>query len=179
MTTTTINMDVVIRRADLDRLLVAVQPATVLKVIGLRLMEFVDESFRTRGRGGWAPLRPSTLLTRLRGGDAPLQDTGRYKQSFTTETDNQTYIEVGTNAKTESGASLGRIHELGAGPFTVRVRRARVLAAQTRDGGWLRFGKEVTITIPPRPVLPTEQQAEEILKPVLEEMLERTKDGGS
>ncbi len=176
---TTINMDVVIRRADLDRLINAVQPATVLKVIGMRLAEFVDESFKTRGRGGWRPLAASTLAMRARGGDAPLQDTGRYKQSFASETDNSTYVEVGSNLKTATGTSLPGIHEHGAGPFTVHVKQARVLAAKVRDGGWFHFGKEVTITIPPRPVLPTVPQAETALKPVMDGMLERTKEGSS
>jgi len=79
---TTIDMSVVIKRADLDRLIEAVQPVVMLRVIGQRLISFVDESFRTRGRGGWRPLAPVTIAMRLGGSDAPLQDTGKYKQSF-------------------------------------------------------------------------------------------------
>ncbi len=173
-------MDVVIRRADLDRLLAAVQPAVVLKIIGMRLMEFVGESFKTRGRGGWRPLAASTLALRARGGDVPLQDTGRYRQSFVSETDSSTYVEVGTNLKTASGIPLAAIHEKGTGPYTIRVNRARVLAAKTRAGTWMIFGREVHHPgIPARPVLPTVPQAEQILKPVLEGMLERARDGGN
>ncbi len=174
----TIDMSVVINRLDLDRLLEAVTPTAVLKVIGMRLAEFVDESFKTRGRGGWRPLAPSTLALRTRGGDAPLQDTGRYKQSFVSETDSHTYVEVGSNLKTENGTSLPGIHEHGTGPYTIRVKRARMLAAKTHAGTWMIFGREVHHPgIPARPVLPTEKQAEEALRPAVEGMLERARDG--
>lgn len=79
------------------------------------------------------------------------------------ESDNATYVEVGTNLKTtEGGLSLGRIHEYGTGPYTIRARNARVLAApigggtngagqfgpvglikSRRETRWLFFGKEV------------------------------------
>lgn len=172
-----INLDIVIRRSDVDRLLEAVDPRTVLKVIGQRFLSFVGESFQTRGRGGWRPLAASTLALRMRGGDVPLQDTGGYKASWVSETDGQTYVEVGTNLKTESGIPLGTIHEFGTKLYPIKVKRARVLAAKTRAGTWMIFGREVQVQIPARPVLPTQTQAEQTLKPVLEEMLERTKDG--
>ena len=197
----TIRMDTVIRRADLDRLLAAVEPRVVLKVTGLRQQAFVDESFETRGRGGWRPLAMSTLALRKRGGDKPLQDTGDYKRSFVTETDNSTYVEVGTSKKTASGIPLGPIHEYGTRPYVINVRNAKVLAAKIgtgkggagehgplgflsstgrggRVGYWMFFGKTVNHPgIPPRPVLPTAQHAETVLKPVLEGMLQRAIDG--
>ena len=201
-------------RADLDRLLAAVEPRVVLKVTGLRLQAFVDESFETRGRGGWRPLAMSTLALRKRGGDKPLQATGDYKRSFSgqedgrpfysrppPETDHQTYVEVGTNKKTASGIPLGPIHEYGTRPYVINVRNAKVLAAKIgtgkggagehgplgflsstgrggRVGYWMFFGKTVNHPgIPPRPVLPTAQHAETVLKPVLEGMLQRAIDG--
>ena len=104
-------MDTVVVREKLTKLSKVVQPSVVLRVIGFRLMSWVDESFKTRGRGKWAPLAWSTLALRQRGGDQPLQDTGRYKQSFVTETDQNTYVEVGTSLKTASGLVLAKIHE--------------------------------------------------------------------
>lgn len=152
----------------------AIKPRTILTVIGGRFMSFVDESFRTRGRGAWPALSPLTLLLRKRGGDAPLQDTGRYKQSYVQETDGQTFVEVGTNLNTPSGLSLGKIHEFGTGPYTIRVNRAKVLAAQTRAGGWLFFGKQVNHPgIPARPVLPTKAVAERLVQQTLDAMLTR------
>ena len=178
----TIDMSVVINRLDLDRLLEAVTPAAVLKVIGLRMWEFVDESFKTRGRGGWRPLAASTLALRQHGGDMPLQDSGDYRGSFVTETDNQTYAEVGTNKKTAAGISLGLIHEYGTRDFMIPKNGPSVkkhgLIAKTRSGTWIPFGREVHHPgIPARPALPTEKQAEDVLKPVVEGMLERARDG--
>ena len=169
-----ISVDTTAGLAKIERLLKAVQPSTILNVIGARLTSYVDESFRTRGRGQWQPLSPLTLELRKRGGDVPLQDTGRYKGSYVTETDNQTFVEVGTNLKTESGVSLGRIHEFGTGPFTIRVKRAKVLAAQTRSGNWIIFGKQVDHPgIPARPVLPSRVVAEKLIQETIDGMLSR------
>lgn len=194
MAALTFQIDTLAPRAVLERLTEAVGAPVVLALLGARIQSFIDESFRTRGRGRWRPLSWSTLAMRKRGGDEPLQDTGMYKQSFTQETDNATFIEVGTNLKTASGAPLGKIHEEGTGPYIIRVRNARVLAAPFGSGAhgaaehgpigiirsrsvsrWSFFGKEVHHPgVPARPVLPgSEQEAEAILRPVLEEALER------
>lgn len=158
----------------IERLLQLVQPKVLLTAVGGRFISYVDESFRTSGRGRWPPLAMSTLALRAHGGDKPLQDTGRYKASFVKETDDQTYVEVGTNLKTPSGAALGPIHELGTGPFTIRAQRAKVLAAQTRAGAWLHFGKEVHHPgIPARPVLPSQAEGERLAKETLDAMLDR------
>ena len=186
----TLQLETVIKRRDLDALLKAVEPAVVLGVIAVNLVDFVTKSFNTRGRGKWRPLAASTLALRQRGGDVPLQDTGQYKQSFTgqvsrqpltpaPETDNRTYVEVGSNKKTPSGIPLAAIHEEGTKPYTIKVKQARVLAAKTRAGTWLIFGREVHHPgISARPVLPTVPEAEARLKPVLEGMLRRASDGG-
>ncbi len=169
-----ISVNTVIGQAKIERLFEAVNPRVMLNVIGARILSYVNESFDTRGRGQWQPLAPLTLELRKRGGDAPLQDTGRYKQSYVMETDNQTFVRVGTNLKTDSGLSLGRIHEFGTGPFTIRVKRAKVLAAQTRSGNWIIFGKQVNHPgIPARPVLPSQVVAERLIKDVIEGMLNR------
>lgn len=175
-----IEIDALAPRGTLERLETELGPQLVLKLIGARLASYADESFSTRGRGRWAVLSGNTLQLRRRGGDAPLQDSGRYRQSFVTETDGQTYVEVGSNLKTASGAPLAKIHEHGTGPFVIRLRRARVLAARTRAGSWAIFGKEVHHPgIPARPVLPGSQaEAEEILRPVLAGMLEKVVAGG-
>ena len=77
-----------------------------------------------------------------------------------------------------TGVPLGKVHEQGTRPYTIRVKRARTLAAKTRAGTWMIFGREVHHPgIPARPVLPTVPQAEALLKPALEEMLEIARDG--
>lgn len=163
------------------RLLRAMEPRTMLDAIGNRFLGYIDESFRTRGRGRWAPLAASTLELRQHGGDAPLQDTGKYKQSFTpARTDGQTYVEVGSNRKTPSGIPLINIHEFGTGPFTIGVRTAKVLAARTRAGGWMIFGKTVNHPgIPARPVLPDERTAEKLVQDTTDALLQRAIDKGA
>lgn len=163
------------------RLLKVVEPRTLLTAIGSRLLFHVNKQFQTHGEGKWRPLSPLTLALRKRGGDQPLRDTTHYHHTFVTDsggpgtdysTDNQTYVEVGTNAKTASGLSLGKIHEFGTGPYTIRVKRAKVLAAQTRAGPWLFFGKEVHHPgIPARPVLPTKAVAERMIQTTVDAMI--------
>lgn len=175
MASITIQIDAAAGKVKLDRLLEAVEPETVLRVIGARLLSYVDESFRTRGRGTWRALAALTLQLRRHGGDMPLQDTGRLKQSYVSETDSRTFIEVGSNLKTSDGVtSLSKIHEFGTGPYTIRIRRAKVLAAQTRVGSWIFFGKEVHHPgITARPVLPTKAVAEQMILETIDGMLNR------
>lgn len=162
-----------IGKAKLQRMIFAVGPAPMLKVVGARIMSYIDESFRTNGRGTWPPLAPSTLAMRQSGGDQPLQDTGKYKQSFVTETDGKTYVEIGSSLKTPSGIPLAAIHELGTPPFVIRAKNAKILAAQTRGGNWVRFGKVVNHPgIPARPVLPTQAQAEKLVQDTVNEMID-------
>lgn len=173
MAQVTISVMNTIGRGKFERLMSAVAPDTILRVVGARLMSYVDESFRTDGRGKWAPLAPSTLSFRKSGGDRPLQDTGRYKQSFVVETDGKSYVEVGSNLKTPSGGSLAAIHEYGVGPYVIRAKNAKMLAAQTRGGVWVLFGKQVNHPgIPARPVLPTKDEAEKLVQETVNEMID-------
>lgn len=190
----TVYVDSLGPRRALNRLSETLKPPVIISLISARLLEYVDESFRTLGRGKWRRLSWSTLALRQRGGDRPLQDTGRYKQSFVRESDESTFVEVGSNIKTSKGTALSPIHEFGTGPYTIRVRNARVLAAQAGSGTggaasrgplgliasrrstrWFFFGKEVHHPgIPARPVLPTSQrEAEVVLQPVITGALER------
>lgn len=170
--------------AKIERLLKAVEPKTVLDLIGGRFLSYVDESFRTRGRGWWPALSQLTLLLRKNGGDMPLRDTGKYAQSYTLaggakKTDQRTYVEVGSDAKTPSGIPLANIHEQGTRPYVIRIRRAKVLAAKTRAGAWLFFGKQVNHPgIPARPVLPTKAVAERLVQAVVDDMLKTIDAGG-
>lgn len=167
-----IEIETTVGQKKIARLLRVVEPKTILTVVGGRFLSFVDESFRTKGRGQWPPLAPTTVALRKRGGSNPLQDSGDYKKSFIQETDGKTYVEVGTNLKLPSGHLLGKIHEMGTGPYTIRVKRARVLAAQARAGNWFFFGKQVQHPgIPARPVLPTKAVAERLVQQVLDGML--------
>lgn len=198
MASLTVKVDSIAPRAMLERLSEALGAPVVLRLLGARMMSYVDESFRTRGRGKWRRLAWGTLALRKRGGDEPLQDTGMYKQSFTMETDDSSYVEVGTNFRTKGGISLGKIHEGGTKPYVIRIRTKRVLAAKIGSGAhgagehgpvmllrsrqsarWLFFGKEVNHPgVPARPVLPTsESEAAAVLLPTVEQALERAVKG--
>lgn len=195
MATVTIQVQNTAARRLLEKLKDAVGAGPILSVIGLRLSSYVDESFKTHGRGTWRPLAWSTLALRRRGGDQPLQDTGRYKQSFVKETDGKTFVEIGSNLKTPSGLLLAAIHEYGTGPYTIRVKQAKALAAQIGQGAhgagehgpigvlssgrstnWLFFGKEVHHPgIPARPVLPNAATTERLVVGTVTEMLDTVK----
>jgi phage gpG-like protein len=159
----------------------ALAPEAVLKVIGLRFMSFVDESFRTSGRGKWAPLRPSTIAGRREGSSSPLQDTGKYRMSFTGQagsgfdptghppiTDGKTYVQIGTESP------LKDWHERGTKPYTIRARNKHGMMAQNAKGGWVFFGKVVHHPgLPARPVLPTRDQAATMARDTVAAMLDR------
>ena len=174
MATINVSVNTHLATVKIQRLLASTDAETILNVAGARIMSYVDESFTTRGRGRWRPLAPLTLAMRRRGGDVPLQDTGRYRQSFVSRTDNKTYVEIGSNIKTATGLPLSRIHEYGTGPFIIRAINKKVLAAQARSGEWFFFGKQVTHPgIPPRPVLPTKAVAIRLLRETIDAMLDR------
>lgn len=140
-------------------------PRIILKLIGLRLTSFVTRQFETHGDGKWAPLRASTLANRARGGAQPLQDTGRYRQSFVAESDQNTFVEVGTND------FRGKIHELGTKPYVIRAR-GRALAFKTAQGEVI-FRKAVNHPgVPARPVLPTKAVAERLVQAELDSYLD-------
>lgn len=193
MAAVTIHIDAIAPRAMLERLTEATSPAFVLRLVGARLLELVDENFRTKGKGRWKPLAWSTVALRTHGGSEPLQDIN-YRQSFVSETDGNTYVEVGSNFRTAGGIPLAKIHEKGTGPYTIRIRNKRVLAARLGQGAggsgsvfliasgrptsWLFFGKEVHHPgVPARPVLPTESEASVAIPPVIEGAWERVAKG--
>ena len=160
-------------------------PRGLLLAIGARFMSYIDESFRSQGQhqgfstSRWKPLAWGTVALRSRGGSAPLQNTGEYRQSFVQSTDGETYVEAGTNR-----VPLAYWLEHGTRPYTIRPVRARVLAAKLPNGplgliptnrmsNWLFFGKEVHHPgIPARPVLPTKEIGEQLAQQVIDGYLE-------
>lgn len=141
-------------------------PRIILKLIGIRFVSFVTRQFETRGEGKWAALKASTLANRRRGGAEPLQDTGRYRQSFVSESDEQTFTEVGTND------FRGRIHELGTRPYVIRAKNGQALAFKV-PGGEVIFRKSVNHPgVPARPALPTKAVAERLVQEETDSYLE-------
>lgn len=159
-------------------------PKKMLQVIGLRLQSFVDESFRTQGRGRWKPLAAMTVS--LRGSGAPLQRTSAYRQSFVTTSDDVTFVRIG------SDNPLARFHEYGTGQnppggrgwYVIVPRTAKVLVASGPTGFSLVLGKFVRHPgVPARPVLPTQEQADklgdETVTGMLEEVIKQGEQGGT
>ncbi len=164
----------------LERLSAAVGPRAILKVVGMRLESYVDESFKTHGRGQWRPLAASTIEQRRQGSSEPLQNEGRYKASFVKETDERTFVEVGSNLKTPDGRSLPGIHEYGTGPYDIVAKRAKVLAARLPGGAWKIFGTHVRHPgISARPVLPDQATAEKLVIETVSEMLDQVDKEGA
>lgn len=161
----------------------AIEPRAILKVITLRLVAYIAESFETRGRGSWQPLTKGTIALRRQGGDAPLQDTGEYRKSWTgqagggdpaAKTDDKTYVSVGT-----AMMPLAEWQEHGTKPFMIRTTK-RTLAARLRGGGFMVFGREVQNPgIPARPVLPDPQDARRMLQEVVNAMVEQVLSGNT
>lgn len=191
-----ISIDTVAGKAKIKRLLEVVEPRTVLTAVGARFLSYIDESFRTQGRGRWKAMAWTTAALRSGGEGMLLQNKGHYKQSFpppvgrgALKTDNKTFVEIGGTAKTPGGIPLANIHEEGTKPYTIRVRNAKVLAAKLGAGvgpigmtgtgrmaGWLFFGKEVHHPgVPARPVLPDQRTAERLAQETINAMLARVK----
>lgn len=158
----------------------ALQPSVLLKLIGLRLTGFMTDRFENDGANtefnlpAWEPLKPSTISMRRSGSSRPLQDSGRLRMSYLAqpETDNSTYVEVGSNMEYAS------YHEDSTGPYVITAKTKRGLAAQLASGGWVRFGKKVNHPgLPARPVLPSVQNAEQMMLEEYEEVLRTAIEG--
>jgi phage gpG-like protein len=127
-------------RAQMARLGAILQSKEMTALIGMDVLAFVADQFRSEGRRGglpWRRLAPSTIARRRRGGrgglrDRILQDTGRLKQSF---------VRGGGGNVFRSGA---KSIEVGT---TIR---------------YAPFHEEGTSRMPQRKILPTGQQAERI-----------------
>jgi hypothetical protein len=149
-------------------------PVVVLKVIGQRYLQWIDDNFRDRGtEKRWAPLRPLTLQTRKHGGDAPLQDTGSLRQSFVESINaGAGSVRVGTEKVIASYQ-----HE-GTHPYVIVPRTARALAARLGGGGFIMFGKRVNHPgLPERRLIPSKALAEKLAVETFEGMIEREAQG--
>jgi len=148
------------------------------KLIGMGLVEWVDNQFRTEGRQGgkpWKELKPNTIYTRRKGSSRVLQDTGRLKQSFTGPPNPQLKgsgdrltITVGSSDK------KAEWHEEGTKPYTITPRNRKFLTIPDPGGpvkfkegalkgkrGWFSRGVRHP-GLPARPMLPTKRQASQV-----------------
>ncbi len=144
-------------------------PANILRLIGMRLQSFVDESFRTQGRGAWKP--HAALTVKLMGAHPLRQVTGEDRRSYTVKSDNSTYVEIGSELKKSEWM------EFGTKPYSIHAKNG-TLIAKARDGQWIPFGKSVNHPgIPARPALPTLRQGEELAREVAEALVRKATSG--
>lgn len=107
------------------------------------LDQWTQRNFKAEGglhenqRLKWKPLSPVTIKFRRRGGDKPLQDTGRLKNSFVVSAVNEFGL-------VQSRVSYANLHEFG---------------------GFSSF-RGVRVKIPQRKMLPEEDQGFKLVRPV-------------
>lgn len=140
-------------------------------------LQWIDRQFLSGGgQGGarWKPLTPNTIAGRRKASSKPLLDTGQLRQSFTAKVSARS-VRVGTEK------IYAATHEYGD-TRTIKPKNAKILAFPVdsgfagpkgkvrrsfsslttrktyKRGQLLGFAKEVTVTIPPRPMLPKSNQ---------------------
>ena len=100
----------------------------MLGLIGARHLEWIQDNFERRGiESAWPPLRPNTIAGRRLGSSAPLQDTGRLRQSFVVRM-------LGNAVEVGSAMKIAAIHHEGSGSYVIRPRQARFLKFMTTAG---------------------------------------------
>lgn len=155
-------------------------PAALLKQIGLRQMKWVDDNFRSDGAlaGGWAQLSKNTIAGRRKGSSKPLQDSGILRASFTAGGKGNIFNIAGNEVTIGSAIPYASYHEEGTGPYEIRPIRAKFLRFMTADGP--RFAKVVHHPgIPKRKILPTVSQARDVSIALIEAKVKALDNAGN
>lgn len=139
----------------LKRLSQTLDSRTLLGLIGSDVLKWINDNFRRGGiEAKWKPLAASTIRGRRRGSSAPLQDTGKLKQSFA-------YEVAGNEVKIGTVNRVAPFHEFGTDPYTIRPVRAKVLRFMGADGPI--FTRQVSHPgLAARPMLPSKRLGERI-----------------
>lgn len=153
----------------LSQLYTAMEPEKVAAAVGAQQRAWIGKNFDQRGiEQPWEPLSSFTLIARSRGGDAPLQDTGRLKQSFA-----YVVLSGGKSVKVGSNVRYAEYHETGIGPIT--PKSGKFLAIPTANGVVFLRG---TAGIPQRKMLPSVKLAEELAVKVIVQLIKRAVSSG-
>ena len=181
-----ISLKTTVGAARLERLRKALGDDVILNTLELRFLAWVDQNFRDAGtESRWAPLRPGTVM--LQAGP-----TGKSRQRTKPLESWRQKVHSRITGNTlwvgfaEEIQKLAAIHHFGTGPFVIRAKNKKVLAAAIPggmqfspiggniSGGYMFFGKEVHHPgIPKRPLIPSSVLAHRLAKETLEEMLKR------
>jgi len=138
----------------------------LLNVVGDRLLFWMDENFQKRGTEvPWAPLRPNTVAGRRSGSSAPLQDTGKLRQSANKKV-MKTQVKVGYSSR------LASFHHFGSAGRVIRPVRARALRFITTAGPVVRQSVRWP-GIPKRRLLPSDALAGKLAEAEIEAVLKK------
>lgn len=159
--------------ADLKRKLTqlhaAMEPAKVAAAVGAQQRGWIGKNFDQGGiESSWPPLSDFTLMARKHGGDKPLQDSGKLKQSFS-----YVVISGGKSVKVGTNVRYAEFHETGTGP--IMPRSGKFLAIPTANGVVFLRG---TSGIPKRKMLPSVRLAGEMAVKVINQLIKRALNRG-
>jgi len=151
---------------ELSRVSIALRPSDLLNVIGDRLLFWMDSNLQKAGAEvPWAPLRPNTIAGRRSGSSAPLQDTGRLRQSANKKVQ-VTQVKVGYSSK------VAPFHHIGSKAHIIRPVRARMLRFMTTDGQVFRHSVRHP-GLPRRRLLPSDGLAGEMARTEVDAVLRK------
>lgn len=194
-----IAIDAAAGKVKLQRLQAAVSARTILDVVKLRLLAWVDQNFKDAGtEHRWPPLAQTTVM--LQGGPSGMTrqrnkplETFRQKVHSLIVGDKSLWVGFADEIQ-----KIAAIHHFGSGPYIIEPVQKKVLAAllpggmrvsiigpsgRTSEGRYLIFGKRVHHPgIPRRPLIPSDSLAQRLVVETVEAMLEKVvgdvSDGG-
>lgn len=148
----------------ISRLHAVMEPDKLASAVGAQQRAWVDKNFQQGGiEEKWPELSEFTLDMRQHGGSAPLQDTGKLKQSF-----DYKVINGGKGVVVGSNIKYAQYHETGTGPIT--PKNAKMLAIPGPNGVVFLKG---TKGIPQRKMLPSEKLGGELAAKVIIQLIKR------
>lgn len=189
-----IQIDTQVAQNRLETLRLRFSKRTLTKLIGLRLLQWVNQNFRQGGaERPWAPLSPNTIAGRRRGrgagGAQMLRDTGHMAQSFTPGAPDSLYEETDDFVRVGTADRKAAWHHFGTAPYTITTkppdRRSRknpkrpgYLLIMTPQGPI--FRREVHHPgLPARPLLPSDPLARTLAEETLQAYVDQVARGAS
>ena len=160
----------------------------LLLAIGQRQLRWINDNFKAGGiEKRWKPLASSTVYSRRKGSNVPLQDRGTMRQSFN--------VKLGRGSvKVGSQLYYTAYHEDGTGKYIIRPKEKKALAFASPKGsstkGKGKNRKAYVFTkivhhpgVPARPMLPSlelaRRMAVETANNIVSKYMERFNRNGS
>lgn len=151
----------------LERFGKAFNEPQILNAIGNRMLKWINDNFKAEGlEEKWAPLAESTIAARRRGSKRILQDTGDLRKSFVKQVGTG-FVRVGTEDK------KAKFHHEGTGPYEIHAKRFPVMTFLISKGQFRSAKKVFHPGLAKRPLLPSEETANELATGVLQAILDK------